>query len=70
MFTDYSFLFELTYVSRWDFIHNEDNLYMSYYADDKIYYVSDENQSYQKEVSNFLDALAFFAAKKKEIEAK
>lgn len=63
MFEDYKYLFENTYASRWDFIHNKNKVNLSYYEDEKIFFVGDDDETFNDEFSSFLDALEFFTRK-------
>lgn len=60
MFNQYKFLFENTYETRWDFLHNTDKLSLSYYEDENVYYVGDE-KTFNRKFTSFTAALEFFA---------
>lgn len=59
MFSRYKFMFTHTYETRWDFIHNTDKVSLSYYEDDDVYYVGDDN-TFNRKFTSFSAALDFF----------
>lgn len=59
MFEKYKFMFRHTYETRWDFIHNTDKLFISYYEDENVYYVGDE-KTFNRKFTSFIDALKLF----------
>lgn len=59
MFDRYKFMFENTYETRWDFIHNTDKVSLSYYENEDVYYVGDEC-TFNRRFNSFCSALDFF----------
>ena len=60
MFEQYKFLFDYTYICRWDFKFNTDELSLSYYEDQNAYYVGND-KDIDRKFDSFLPALQFFS---------
>lgn len=60
MFTDYKFLFTHTYASRWDFKLNTDKMSLSYYENEGVYYVGNDDMSFNMSFKTFTEALRCF----------